>query len=348
MKEHQISIEEYEANHYPTDMMTFVRAAPTQTIKEEIIKHYWKFNDGYYKTIMVSISGGADSDRMIDMIEHFGYPPGSVHYCYYNTGMEYRATIEHLDDLRLKYGIEIKEFMAKCPVGKAVKKYGYPFLSKQISDYIHRLQRHGFSWEDGTFDDLYAKYPKCKAALRWWCNDWGEKSQKNIKRRKYLKEFMIAFPPQIPISDACCTKTKKDTAKSMAKEIQPDLNVQGIRKSEGGVRSSAYKGCFDDVHFGCSRLRPLYWFKAEDCRAYDETFNVSHSKCYTLYGLKRTGCACCPFGKYWQRELEAAEKYEPKLANAALVVFGPAYEYTLEYYKFREEMNAAEKIHKGG
>ena len=315
-------------------MMTFAKAAPTQTIQEEIIKHHWKFADGYFKKIMVSVSGGADSDRMVDMIEHFGYPAGCVEYHYFDTGMEFAATKAHLDDLEKKYGITIKRHRAKMPVPLAVKQYGYPFLNKKFSNYIHRLQNHNFKWEDKPFDVLLAEYPRCKAALRWWCNEWGEGSKNNINRRKYLKEFMIENPPDIPISDSCCQKAKKDTAHAIAKEIDPDLDVQGVRKAEGGVRSQAYEGCFDDIRCGCSRLRPLYWFKKEDCDAYDNAFGIIHSLCYTLYGLDRTGCSCCPLGKHWERELKAAEKYEPKLHKAALNVFGPSYEYTRAYYAF--------------
>lgn len=288
---------------------------------------------------MVSVSGGADSDRMVDLIERIGYPAGTVIYCYFDTGMEYKATKDHLFALEQKYGIQIRKIKAVCPVGKAVREYGYPFLSKKISNYIHRLQSHNFCWEDRPFSELYVEYPRCKAALRWWCNEWGDGSKNNINRRKWLKEYMIAYPPKIHFSDACCNKAKKATAYKMELEIHPDLDVQGVRKAEGGIRSQAYSGCFDDIQFGCSRLRPLFWFLADDCRQYDAAFNVTHSACYTVYGLDRTGCACCPFGKHWQRELEVADQYEPNLAKAARIVFGPSYEYTTAYYEFRDKMS---------
>lgn len=289
--------------------------------------------------MVVSISGGADSDRMLDMIERIGHPDGNVHYCYFNTGMEYQATKDHLTYLREKYGVEIKEYRAKCPVPLAVRKYGYPFLSKKISNYIHRLQIHDFQWEDEPFEVLYERYPRCKAALRWWCNLWGEKSLVNINARKWLKEFMIENPPTFQISDQCCQKSKKDTLHEILKEHNPDLSVTGVRKAEGGVRRFAYQNCFDHIEFGCSNLRPLFWFKKSDCDAYDQTFGVEHSKCYSLYGLDRTGCACCPFGRYFEKELEVARIYEPKLYKAALNVFGPSIEYTRAYYEYRDRRN---------
>lgn len=296
-----------------------------------------------YPKIMVSVSGGADSDIVIDMIERIGYPLSTVHYVFYDTGLEFRATKEHLDSLEEKYGITIERRRAKVPVPLGVKKYGYPFLSKRVSDYIHRLQKHSFQWEDAPFEELYAKYPKCKVALRWWCNDWGEKSKMNIECNKWLKEFMVENPPDFPISDGCCFGAKKSTAHMVESELAPDLNIQGVRKAEGGTRSSAYTSCFDDVSCGTSLFRPVFWFKNEDKTSYEVAFEVQHSDCYQKYGLRRTGCSCCPFGKDFEAELAVAEKYEPNLYRAALHVFGKSYEYTRKYRDYREQREKESK-----
>ena len=60
-----------------------------------------------------------------------------------------------------------------------------------------------------------------------------------------------------------------------------------------------------------------------------------HSSCYTIYGLPRTGCACCPFGSNFENELKAAEQYEPKLYEAACNVFVKSYDYTRKYRDFK-------------
>lgn len=147
----------------------------------------------------VSISGGSDSDVMLDMIQALdpltNYPGSEIHYVWFDTGLEYSATKQHLDELESKYGIVIERRRAKVPVPLGCKTYGLPFLSKRVAGYISRLQAHGFRWEDEVFDVLLARYPDCKAALRWWCNEWGPDSQINISRNRLLKEFMIANPP---------------------------------------------------------------------------------------------------------------------------------------------------------
>lgn len=73
-------------------------------------------------------------------------------------------------------------------------------------------------------------------------------------------------------------------------------------------------------------------------KAYENTFNITHSKCYSCYGLERTGCAGCPFGKDFETELEIIKEHEPKLFNAVNKIFGDSYEYTRKYREFAKRM----------
>ena len=52
--------------------------------------------------IMVSISGGSDSDITMDMFERLGYDEGEVVYVWFDTGLEYDATKRHLKYLEQK------------------------------------------------------------------------------------------------------------------------------------------------------------------------------------------------------------------------------------------------------
>ena len=343
----QVTFWDNKLNRFPTDRNDLLDFSPTFEVQTAFLKHYDKIH-GYdtfqqFKRIMVSISGGSDSDILIDMIERIGYPKGTVKYVFFNTGIEFQATKDHIKELEEKYGVEIEECKAKMPTTIACKRFGQPFLSKKISDYIGRLQRHGFKWEDEPYDVLIEKYPKCATALKWWCNKWGENSQMNISRRAYLKEFMASNPPDFSISDKCCQKSKKDTAHQFEGVFDPDLNVQGVRKGEGGARATAYTSCFDEIPFGCSKLRPVFWFSDNDKEQYCKVFSVQHSKCYTQYGLTRTGCACCPFGGNFEYELEVAKRYEPGLYKVAIATFGKSYEYTRKYFEFRDRMKKKNK-----
>lgn len=292
-----------------------------------------RYPDG---TIMCSISGGSDSDIMLDLMSKI---KSGIKYVFFDTGLEYEATKEHLRYLEEKYGIEIEIQKARMPIPISCKKYGQPFISKHVSEMIGRLQKYNFQWEDDDFGTLYKKYPKCKSALRWWCNANGANSRFNISHNKYLKEFMVQNPPTFKISNKCCKGAKKDVAKSYIADNHIQLSCVGIRKAEGGARA-AIKNCFTpDDSSGADQYRPIFWYKNDNKRIYEEHFDVQHSRCYSEYGLKRTGCAGCPFGRNFELELEVIQKHEPKLFKAVNNIFGDSYEYTRKYKEFVSEMD---------
>lgn len=288
-----------------------------------------------YGNVVCSISGGSDSDVMLHLLEMINKDIGTkITYVFFDTGLEYQATKDHIKDLEQKYNIKIEIAKAKTPIPISCKKYGQPFLSKQVSEFIERLQRHNFKWEDKSFEELYKEYPKCKAALRWWCNEWGKESKFNIDYNKGLKEFMIQNPPTFKISNKCCKGAKKDTVHDFIENGNFNLSCTGVRKAEGGVRSSAYKNCFSKVEDGVNQYRPIFWYKKKTKELFVSYFNIQHSKCYTEYGLKRTGCCGCPYGKDFEQELKTMKEYEPKLYKAVCYIFKDSYEYTRKYREF--------------
>lgn len=269
-----------------------------------------------------------------------------VIYVWFDTGLEYQATKDHIKYLEEKYNIKIIPYRAIKPIPTSCKQHGQPFCSKQASEYISRLQRHNFKFEDKPFEELYKEYPRCKAALLWWCN-LKECNSFNIRWNKWLKEFLIENPPTFKISNVCCKYAKKDVAHKLIEEYLVDLNIIGVRKAEGGVRAGSYKGCFDEKgkykKITYDNYRPLFWYKDADKKEYDEHFGIVHSRCYTEYGLTRTGCCGCPFGQDFEFELEVLEKYEPKLFKAVTNIFADSYEYTRKYKEFYKMKNEEEK-----
>ena len=217
-----------------------------------------------------------------------------------------------------------------------------------------RLQAHGFKWEDKPLQELLAEYPNCKTALQWWSNAYysdekGEvkMSRFSIGQNKWLKEFIMQNPPDFPISNKCCEYSKKKPAKLFIKEHDADLDITGIRKAEGGIRSANFKTCFSPSKSkGCDTYRPVFWYTDHDKKVYEEHFGVTHSRCYTEYGLKRTGCVGCPFSPRISEELAVIREHEPKLYRAAMFVFGKSYEYTKKYREFQKMMNQKVKEEK--
>lgn len=295
---------------------------------------------------LVVYRGGADSDIMIDICEKV--KPHGVRYVWFDTGIEYQATKDHLKYLEDRYDIAIERERALIPVPVSTKKYGQPFLSKYVSQMINRLQNHNFDWKDEPFEEAVKRYPNCKSALKWFNNKYGGEnytySRFNIRGQKYLREYLIAHPPEYKISDKCCKGAKKDVSKHYIKENHIDLMLVGIRKNEGGVRAGAYKNCFSNTgkYESCNQYRPLFWFSDADRKKYEDLFNIKHSRLYSEYGYKRTGCAGCPYNRKFEDSLKILEEHEPKLYKAATSLFQNSYEYTRQYRKFRKEMEDKE------
>lgn len=101
---------------------------------------------------------------------------------------------------------------------------------------------------------------------------------------------------------------------------------------------SINKTCYNfNSQKGVNTYRPIFWYSNQDKTAYEDYFNIKHSKCYTEYGMKRTGCAGCPYALDFENNLKIIEKYEPKLYKAVNYIFGNSYEYTRKYKQFVKE-----------
>lgn len=319
-------------------LFEIIKNAPknSKIITDSIVITHAKLQQ--YEKVLCSISGGSDSDILVDLCQKFD-ESNKITYAFFDTGLEFAATKEHIAFLEEKYGIRIERVKAVKPIPLCCKMYGQPFLSKQVSEWIERLQRHNFKWEDKPFDELYKEYSRCKAALRWWCNDFaksetGKESSFNIAYNQYLKEFMINNPPQFRISNKCCYYAKKMPVNNFKQKNGFDLNIYGVRKAEGGARRTAYKTCFSARESGCDEYRPIFWYLSDTKRIYEEHYGIEHSRCYNEYGLKRTGCAGCPYGKNFEEELSIMEKNEPNLFLAVNKIFKDTYEYTKLYRKY--------------
>ena len=302
-----------------------------------IFQKAYAYTSGY-KNILVCLSGGWDSDVMLDVLITKSDNVKNMTFAFFDTGIEYDATKRHLADLEKQYGIKIHRIKASMPVPLGCKKYGLPFLSKDISAKINCLQNNNFDFKsDGwrTYEELAQKYPRIKSALKWWCN----KKEKDycISKLSYLKEFLIENPPDFRISQRCCEGAKKHPSKLYEKENNFDCKCLGLRKAEGGVRASAFTNCFTyNPTADMQNFRPIWWLTDSAKAYYTKQKNLTLSDCYIVYGMTRTGCGGCPFNSNFENDLQTIKQYEPKLYNAVINIFGKSYEYTRKYREYKE------------
>lgn len=312
-----------------------------------------------------SYSGGADSDILLDLIERtrkaFKLPP--VKYVFFNTGLEMRATKEHVKAQAEKYGVEIEEVKPSKGnnIVSATRREGIPFVSKIMSAGLSEWQKKGvplsIAAEYDAAEDKAAKrkelkerYPKCESVINFLCccNAAGEPRpniQLVINSSKYMRDFIEVCPPDFKISAECCHYCKKATAHRVQKGFE--MIITGERRDEGGMRSVPRKDntalCFTETSDGQFRLRPLYYVSDADKAWYKEHYKIRYSDAYEVYGLTRTGCCGCPISYKAVEDLEKIRPYEPTLVKAAWNVFGKSYLYRQQYNEYKAARMAAEK-----
>lgn len=336
----------------------FDAPAKFQAIQSIVAKHLKQ-----HPNAICSYSGGADSDILIDVIERareiFSLPP--VKYVFFNTGLEMKATKDHVKATAEKYGVEIETVRPKVNIVMASRKYGIPFVSKIMSAGLSEWQKKevplSVAQEYDRAEDKQAKrlelkerYPKCESVLNFLCccNSKGEPRpniQLVINSSKYMRDFIGEYPPDFKISAECCTYCKKNVAHQIQKGY--DMVITGERRDEGGMRSVPRKDntsmCFTETASGQYRLRPLYYVSDADKAWYKEYYGIRYSDAYEVYGLTRTGCCGCPISYKAIADLELIRPYEPNLVKAAWNVFGKSYTYRQKYNAYKAERMEQEK-----
>lgn len=314
-----------------------------------------------------SYSGGSDSDILIDLIERTRemFPSLSpVKYVFFNTGLEMKATKDHVKATAEKYGIEIEECRPKIGIVQASRKYGIPFVSKIFSQKLGVWQKKDVPLsivdefvqsndKAAKRKELNQRYPKCEWLINFLCSCDNEGkilngAQTVISSRKYMLDFIRENSPDFQISAKCCGCCKKQPAHEIQKDF--DMVITGERKSEGGVRSVSFSknkadvnSCFNEMSNGQFRLKPLYYVTDADKAWYKEYYGIRYSDAYEVYGLTRTGCCGCPISSKAVEDLEKIRPYEPNVVKAAWNIFGKSYEYRMKYNAYKEARRKAEQ-----
>ena len=331
----------------------------------------------WHPKAICSYSGGSDSDILIDMIERtrsmFNSSCGSevlkpIKYVFFNTGLEMKATKDHVKATAEKYGVEIEECKPKVSIVKSAREHGIPFVSKIMSSGLEQWQKKhiplSIADEYAQAEDkerkrkeLKERYPKCESLINFLCccNSKGEPRpniQLVINSSKYMLDFIREFPPDFQISAKCCDYCKKQLAHRVQKPYE--MIITGERRDEGGMRSvprseqwnETNTMCFAQQSNGQYRFRPLFYVSDKDKAWYKEHYGVNYSDAYEVYGLTRTGCCGCPISSSAVEELERIGMYEPNIAKAAWNIFGDSYRYRQKYNEYKSKRREEEKRNK--
>ena len=104
-------------------------APKNELIGDSIIITYSKLQR--YKKILCSVSGGSDSDILLDLCQKYDNAD-KITYVFFDTGLEFTATKEHLEYLEHRYGIEIQ---TKNEILNSTTTFGGGIYSRTVKVY---------------------------------------------------------------------------------------------------------------------------------------------------------------------------------------------------------------------
>lgn len=179
-----------------------------------------------------------------------------------------------------------------------IQTYGYPIVSKEISQVIEEARRH----------ETTGKYTyRIKRLNGELLDKNGNKSIYNCEKWKFLLEAPFL------ISNKCCNVMKKKPAKKYEKETG-NYPIIGTMACESQARKTAWK-----VH-GCNAFdtkrptsQPLSFWTEQDILEYIKKYNLPYAPVYgeiiqddkgkwQTTKCNRTGCVFCMYGCHLEKE----------------------------------------------
>ena len=243
--------------------------------------------DGVY----VSFSGGKDSTVLLDIVRRMY---SGIEAVFVNTGLEYpeiQQFVKTFDNVTI--------LRPKMRFDDVIKKYGYPVISKDVSNKIY-YARKGGDW-----------------AMRYV--DGTAKMNNANKSRFCVGKYKPLLQTDFMCADACCAVMKKSPAKTFARKTgKKPITAQMAAESKQRTTQWMLKGCnaFESKN---PISNPMSFWTEQDVLQYikqngipiasvygdivykDESgFEYNNSltddgKLYTT-GCDRTGCIFCAFG----------------------------------------------------
>jgi len=257
----------------------------------------------WHGKVYVAFSGGKDSTVLLDLVRSI-YPDTVA--VFNNTFNEFPEVLKFIRTIP-----NVTWITPKMNVEAAIKKYGYPVISKETSQKISEARNT--KSKKLLYKRLHGadnKYKSGRIPFKW---------QYLIKRGEYQK---------FKISDKCCDVLKKRPSRKFEKEtgLHP---MFGVMANDSHLRNqkNARKECNS---FEGKRLEsnPMMFWTTDDVWAYIKQHDLPYSSIYDM-GWDRTGCVACCFGLHMEKSdlfhknrFQRMKQTHPKLWNYCINKLG--------------------------
>lgn len=276
-----------------------------------VIKKYGEEN--FY----LSFSGGKDSTVLHHLLD-MALPGNQIPRVYADTGIEYNEIRKFVKAMQ-ENDERIIFLKPSLPIKETLKKYGFPFGSKNHSQMLSRYRKYGFSKKRVV--DYYEQK-----------SSFGAYNCPTLLKYQFSESFN-----NLNISDKCCEYLKEKPIDKYTKESGKSVAIVGIMAAEGGRRANAVCLAFQGKKL--KQFHPLAPISLEWEQWFIDKYNIQLCKLYyPPYNFRRTGCKGCPFALYLQNELETLQTYFPNERKQCEDIWKPVYdEYRRIGYRLKKE-----------
>ena len=253
----------------------------------------------------ISFSGGKDSTILHYLVD-MALPDNKIPRVFINTGIEYNYIVEFVNELASKDDrfVILKPTQAIKPM---LEKVGYPFKSKEHSNYLSVYQHCGL--ESKTVDRYIKPREKRK---KFGCP--------TLLKYQFTKEF------NLKISNLCCYKLKKEPIKNWQKQNNRSITLTGMRKDEKGTRANIQGCIITDKENKIVKFHPLLVVNDDFENWFIEKNNIKLCKLYyEPFNFKRCGCKGCPLALELQEQLTIMNTYLPNERKQCEMIWEPVY-----------------------
>lgn len=248
--------------------------------------------------VCISFSAGKDSTVLLHLVREL-YP--DIEAVFVNTGLEYPEIQKFAKSFD-----NVTVLTPKMSFIEVITKYGYPFISKEVSECISQAK-------------MALKIGKCIQRLKQLEGTWTDKDgNKSIfNHEKYKPLLYVDFA----ISNKCCNVMKKQPAHAYAKKTGK-VQMTGQMADESKLRLQKWlkNGC-NAFNTKLPVSNPMSFWTEQDVLRYIKENNLPIASVYgdIVYGDKeqqydtllcdcgsklcttgcdRTGCIFCGFGAH--------------------------------------------------